>query len=449
MTNHERNESEETSQFQEVVPIEEARYLDPLEPQYEAYWRDLCDITQERGQSTDTVMVRIWNDEKIPQAFRDRAMLVMLNWKAGSALGISHRSGTVGMFQPITVAALRECTPHFNTLNFQQWIKEVAIYQKEKAQKAQQEEDQDSDDDERTKDAKRKIKKLVEEPLIFNWTVENYNDNFIDEHELEECIAIIGPDEARPYFRDYVDGGTWGSRTDVVDASDAFPVLANLLHPQADFPLGAPIRKWAAQKIRDYSAVCKGNTSVTLPPWLHEATEKQAFDLYTRLAYQYMQGNAGYVKWDIIQSGLQLYGASIFYRHNRNHGEDMIWNLSGKDELSAEEQEILQAVTTDVLEHRNLLRVENSPGLKPLTHAFIHTLESFRFIMDTQRYRQFVEDESKLTTQHDLVQKAEEQKRRDKREQDPEVIADKIEIAAAENRFKGLLSTIRVVSTSD
>lgn len=105
------NNYEQHQDNREITPINQARFLDRLEPEYEELWTELLTQANETKKTFDEVLFPIWLDEDYPLVIRDRVMLLSLgrhdivkpligNWENGfrgefvdGGLSYAHRSG--------------------------------------------------------------------------------------------------------------------------------------------------------------------------------------------------------------------------------------------------------------------------------------------------------------------------------------------------------------------
>lgn len=68
----------------EFVPLEDARFLDRLEPKYEQQWEELIEAATELEVDLIQFAIPLWRDETYPAAIRDRAMLLLTDKQSPS-----------------------------------------------------------------------------------------------------------------------------------------------------------------------------------------------------------------------------------------------------------------------------------------------------------------------------------------------------------------------------
>lgn len=108
----------------EVVSIAQARYFDRLEPEEEARWQELVTLVKESGQDTCATLTSVWENEDVPTAFRDRAMLVVVgSWETKRSLGFESMRGSLNR-GPLKISASKK-------EDYEQWRKDLFWYQYE------------------------------------------------------------------------------------------------------------------------------------------------------------------------------------------------------------------------------------------------------------------------------------------------------------------------------
>lgn len=328
----------------ETAPIEQARFLDRVDPIYEERWEDLCEIVPDQ-YTVNTVMVDIWNDEDMPQIFRDRAMLIIGG--RHEEYGLTPNN-IIDHIYPFNL-------PRLNSFRFdlmKPWIRDVAVYQQEK----------DSED------------RLFSDSILFHWTAFLYNRGSLDGQELEEYIDLLDSNNVRPHC---LKGGDdlWMPSV-VLSKKDSFPVLAGVLRNDSVYKNDSKIKRWAVDKLKDWVECQDINTDCQdkrskLPKWLRDqgCDSDKAQDLFAQLSNQFVQEQttARNIDWDLIKFGVDRFGIEILYDTEvESHG----WRIV--EQFKDKTPDMARLIATDILYKRrgNRKRCLSSTIIKVLESMF-------------------------------------------------------------------------------
>jgi len=163
MERHEQAIPNEMNIHRETVPIHEARFLDPLEQEYEDYWTLLASTADQGAVGHLEIMNTVWSDETLPRAFRDRAMIVRFgNWDCIHQLGIRTLRGA-------GFARLYGEKPSAeeNQDDVYEWLNGVHTYQLEQGAK------------------------IVPEQTLLRFWCAMYENEYIDQEDFEQKVASI------------------------------------------------------------------------------------------------------------------------------------------------------------------------------------------------------------------------------------------------------------------
>lgn len=117
----------------DTIPLHEARFLDQLDPEIEEFWQELLTTARETEQTNESLMVAIWQNDEIPQALQDRAMLVAMRSKPiQEHFGIKSLRTSMGFQARLDQLQNPAIVPSFDTDRFADWFLDGLDYQDSK-----------------------------------------------------------------------------------------------------------------------------------------------------------------------------------------------------------------------------------------------------------------------------------------------------------------------------
>lgn len=211
----------------EIVPIERARFLDKLEPEYEERWDELLKAANETKESFDRTLFPIWLDDRFPQAIRDRVMLLSLgNRSAVVSIGGPWKNGFNGGFSSDGVV-LAHRRGHDEA--YTQWIDSALEY-----------------DD------------ILDHKFLFYYAYNAFENGKWSQEKFENVLDLFDPEIVQP--ETYDDWRLNFSR---------LPYIADILANVTVNNNAAKLHEWAHEKLNLFRQNYVINESV-LPKWLQD-----------------------------------------------------------------------------------------------------------------------------------------------------------------------------------
>jgi hypothetical protein len=210
----------------EIVPLEQARFLDKLEPVYEQQWEDLLKGAAEAGVQVGKLAGQIWRDESFPRAIRDRALLLSIGkvsksvskWRGFISKGDWH-DGSSGVSD--------------KEPEFMQWLNEALTYGD-----------------------------LINHHYLFHLSYDYFTRGDWSQGQFEEVLELLNPDEVQPEFG--------GDMTDSYDLDrDRLPFIHDILNNVTVKESNTKLKEWAQEKDNLYRDNLVINEEI-LPTWLRD-----------------------------------------------------------------------------------------------------------------------------------------------------------------------------------
>lgn len=312
---------------QAPVPLSSARFLDPLEPQHEQLWQNIHSSAKATHNRCEDLLLPLGFDDSIPQAIRDRALLVGLAlW---TPVYENERRGwtrSMSFFGSGSIASINDQLPNFDIQAFAEWGQALYRHQLATGQE------------------------LIAPARAFNWFCELYNESIIDDEKLDELIETVPPQDRRLILKHQLDDMSWGGDHSYVKRPGTFSIVAEGLSPDSLFKPDSRLTTWSKQKLTDWLDVQNG-AKKQLPEWLASVDDEAGKELFSTLAR--FREKELFVGWDFIRQGIRRYGLSILYR---DHHEAL--RLSGYD---IDDAEIKHDLVIEVMENR---ATERQQGIK-------------------------------------------------------------------------------------
>lgn len=243
------NNYEQHQDNREITPINQARFLDRLEPEYEEMWTELLSRANETKKSFDDTLFPIWLDESYPQVIRDRVILLSIgrhdivkpligNWENGfrgefieGGLSYAHRNG--------------------HNQEYTQWIDEAVKYGD-----------------------------IINHSTLFGHAYTMFSSGAWDQDKFEAILDRFDPVDVEP--QSY--GGFWddpGQRLDMWRLPYISDILSGVITRADDTRLYT----WADEKYELYRENYLLNESV-LPSWLQNLNGRKVMRFaFTELKY--------------------------------------------------------------------------------------------------------------------------------------------------------------------
>jgi hypothetical protein len=253
------NESPEfTLAHREIVPIDEARFLDQLEDGLEDNWTTLVTNLVSSGINYRDKLMELWKDNEIPRVFRDRSLIILLSpenlpkniWPAGPVDWIE--------FLSIGSKDNNYCGPYL--------LNNVSDEDKGEVYQSVQDlfEYQTSNN-----------LNIVSKNKLAVWWCNQYENNIIDLKQFENNISKLlntnSDDNERVIYQ----------KTDL-----KFPILSNIIESPIDFGDASPrvevggdkLKKWAKDQSKLWlEYVINGNEDI--PKWLKQVPKENGISL--------------------------------------------------------------------------------------------------------------------------------------------------------------------------
>lgn len=378
----------------------EPRFLEAGTPEQEDDWSSLVVAVRESSNTLEHAMLSVWKDERIPQLIRDRAMLSVLGGYKELNVGTQSRAG---LFSVMNLYTLHRLDPEFDDHAFDEWLYDAQTYQTANETP------------------------IIHEAHIFNWAVNLFDAEKIDERRLEEYLSLINVRNARPYFKNPQDDMDWGSSDRIAPVSNDFPVIAGALDVRASLPKASRFRQYALTMLHLWTARDDTNNT-SLPAWLLSATEEQGEQVYKQLVSQL--NHAPYIQWGDIKPGIDRYGIGVVIHKPEVHYQ--IQQLENIDDPSIKRQAASYILKLFAAHNqRESIPIEYLNSLQTVLSA--EDIEEIAIFADI--YADRLDEQDRREAESGRRKREEEEKRL----QDPTYLAK----LAADKRFDGLLELLR------
>lgn len=280
MTHPTDNSPEKVEFAPNPIDIDQARFMDLLDPEHEELWDNFTEEVKQRERGHIAgVMFDLYLDPAVPQVFRDRAMIAALNQP-------SYKVFPREKFQDETTGNAERVR------SYSSWIKDILVYQREAGAEFIS-----------SVDLLNRVKKL-------------FNDELINEEEFEDLLIHADLQKTEPTHRYYIDD--WdGHRRGVELNPERFLLLSDLLNARDKngklTPLtGTPLEKWALKQFSIWLEA-QNNPEQTLPPWLATAGKPQAVRLCRQLMERLRVFNRSskqdsILNWEYLGTALEYTG---------------------------------------------------------------------------------------------------------------------------------------------
>ncbi len=270
----------------EVVSIVQARYFDRLEPEEEARWQELVTLVKESGQDTCATLTSVWENEDVPTAFRDRAMLVVVgSWETKRSLGFESMRGSLNR-GPLKISASKK-------EDYEQWRKDLFWYQYEN-----------------------------ELPLVTPYeylvqTLRFFEDETLSNEAFEELLSTIdlGWNKAE-YSR---------HQEDFPLDRERFPLLHDILFNEIGSNAAeSKLKLWAKEKLMEWIALKNSSTDDTNQPQWLKASSQYASEWSAQSTFQalFMEKRRGkdILSWEEFGEAVKALGwGALDMRFARNY----------------------------------------------------------------------------------------------------------------------------------
>lgn len=271
------------AEAERIIGIDKARFADRLPPEHEESWRKLVEFGTETGMTIEDIMVPVWQDESLPQAFRDRAMLLVVGTdEMRTAFGVE-KGYSINMGLALGGLWLDQrgkTTPTFNPELFHTWTSQARAYQRDTGES------------------------LIYKGFYLRWQYEFYGLRLINNDELEHFLGEVDIQDVSPTW----EGGGWGDDGRPLDAK-RFPLLDDVLKMRTVSSGNKRTRAWALDTLDRWIDFQKDKT-IEIPKWLQEVPPETGLSLYKGLI------NGGekpkWLSWDRVHHAMELFGLDVF-----------------------------------------------------------------------------------------------------------------------------------------
>lgn len=278
----------------QIVPFEQARFLDRLDDEHEDMWGTIRDLTPE--SAPHFVYIDMWNDHELPRVFRDRALLALVGTKnARKKLGIDemYASGNLGGGGDW---GLIEQKKHEikTTPEYLQWTMDVAKYQ----YVANPQEDGSYNFDLEWE------KRLVDPSGLLPFWCCAFRDDRVTENEFETCLSYIKvgsamPDEAWPKPKPGEKRVLFSMADDGIPLDmNRFPLVDDMLLTPEVYGESDKLKTWALEKLQQWLEHKRDGAEV--PTWLQEIYEHQVKRTTERIKDELIGRNKAGLSWESI-----------------------------------------------------------------------------------------------------------------------------------------------------
>ncbi len=390
----------------ETVPLDQARFADPLEMEVENAWADIVSTINSTGETHYEYYKRLWSDDALPQAFRDRAMLVIQGTsEARKGLGVHQYSYYGGdWFHRMMKGEDPEKEIRYqNRAEFVKWTNQAFEYQQKQGTE------------------------FISEAKLLKWWCEMLTRGELNSEELHHNLDRINIGRASPTE------DSEGYRYDY----NRFPLLHDILRTDiyGDRP---SLKVWARTQLDNWLKFKRGE-EITLPSWLSGINEEVGFKLYNQLALSANPHNPESPKWSSMRSSVEHFGWTKFINpDNRVRDARTIQDTTTKFLRSID----VQDMRTDLLRHivDNNLQFDLKLGKELAEESGdqmlidqVSQIQAKAETIEAERAARY-EAESlarRVVAERKAVKERQQQEARHTR---------------AQTRFKGLLETVKQVS---
>lgn len=218
---------------QEVVDIAAARFTDRLDTDHEQAWEELLALGKDTHMTVEDLMTPVWLEDSLPQAFRDRAMLLVVgSQNTRKALGLENRSTNGSFFYSgISVEGFEKNVEVFDPVLFHRWLQDAWRYQQETSLP------------------------IIIDQYYLTWHYELLSRGIISETELDDFVGKIDIRASSPEW----DNSGWGSDAYPL-RTNRFPLLSDILNTEIVGSSSEKVRTWALNHLMDWLCYQKGDT---------------------------------------------------------------------------------------------------------------------------------------------------------------------------------------------
>lgn len=239
----------------EPVPLDQARYLDRIDDEYEHLWSRVVSDIAAAGVGTMMTMDTILQDSNIPPVFHDRAKLVKLGtWDARGALGVNTLRGGANFVG----CAWGKQSIEEELQDESSWINETFEYQQAHG-----------------------VELVSESTVLTTWLLQFAQGN-IDDETLDTNLGRIDIVKASPTEDE--DGYNFNP--------DRFPVVDDILN--GNRASSERLTVWAREQAHRW-LTAQQDKSIELPDWLSNVSPETGINLFRQKHFTYHD------RWPLIQ----------------------------------------------------------------------------------------------------------------------------------------------------
>lgn len=242
----------------EIIPVEDARFTDTLDPYYEEIWNQLEDALVKSGLKTVEHYKSIWNNETLPQVFRDRAFTRIANRDARMKVHPDRYYSPIGHY--VSNIKQNHLDGKKAGVDYAGWgLARIADWLRELIQYEQ-----------------RTNTEVMEPSAKLVWAYVLYEKKFMEDAEFDQFIERLDPVAASPNFQDY-------NRDDYDDLGYNHPLknridyLDHIFQEQTATKDMTRMKTWALDKLNLW--LTNHDNKDALPHWLQSVDKKVALPL--------------------------------------------------------------------------------------------------------------------------------------------------------------------------
>lgn len=211
----------------EVVPLNQARFLDKLEPEYEQQWNSMLDSAAELKINMKDFALPLWGDDTFPQAIRDRALLLVVGkddhekWKG--PWGAELLQAFFGFNERLNGLATSSTT-------FKSWLEEALSYGD-----------------------------IIDDKVLYKLSYDYFTNGDWDQQQFEQTLEKFDPAQVQR---------VWQNPFDEYDSGlPVLPYIDDILNGRSVSKSNMKMQQWAQEKYDIYIQNFILNEKI-LPSWL-------------------------------------------------------------------------------------------------------------------------------------------------------------------------------------
>ena len=297
-----------TEPKREILVIDKARFTDQLEPEYEEMWTDLIASVRDTSEPFEKTLIPLWGDERLPQAFRDRAMLVGALCEGRFELGVESQCVTWGFGGSLESLKKFE---GFDVEKFAEWYKTGLAYERQK------------------------------EVDVFglytrlDWAFSLYKEDLLTDEDLDEVLNTLPPP---PPDEKFIPGSEKPLSAEQVLRLELFGRIddydENYIKPDPR------LYAWALEKMQAWFLHETGEKA-DLPQWLQNLSAEQGQEIFSKLISEKTSDKKDKAKaraWKEFKAVINHFGWGVVlsqdnlkYQSQLQHALEVVENIGSQN----------------------------------------------------------------------------------------------------------------------